>query len=218
MPENENSTGAAQPEETARKPSADGAQTPPEPADAAPQEAPAAETAGQEEEETEKDAKSGREKGGYAERAALKTKLEQAEKALAEMKDRWMRAAAEFDNFRKRSAREHDAAFDDGVSFAVNALLPVLDTLELAANAETADEGYKKGVLMTLTKCEESFGKMGVREIEAQGKSFDPTLHAAVMQQPATEECPSGTVTQVLQKGYTLHDKVVRHAGVAVAV
>ena len=107
--------------------------------------------------------------------------------------------------------------FDNGVSFAVNTLLPVLDTLEIAADAPTADESYKKGVTMTLDKCREAFGKMGVSEIEAQGKPFDPELHAAVLQQPSTDDMPSGTVTQVMQKGYLLHDKVIRHAAVAVA-
>jgi len=153
----------------------------------------------------------------HAELAALKTKLEQAEKKLAETKDTLLRTAAEYENFRKRSAREHDAAFDNGVSFAVNTLLPVLDTLEIAADAPTADESYKKGVTMTLDKCREAFGKMGVSEIEAQGKPFDPELHAAVLQQPSTDDMPSGTVTQVMQKGYLLHDKVIRHAAVAVA-
>ena len=151
------------------------------------------------------------------ETASLRTKVEQLEKKLAESKDALLRTAAEYENFRKRSAREHDAAFDGGVSFSVTALLPVLDTLELAANAETADESYKKGVLMTLEQCRTAFEKMGVKEIEALGKPFDPELHAAVMQQPATEETPSGTVAQVMQKGYLLHEKVVRHAMVAVA-
>lgn len=149
--------------------------------------------------------------------ASLKTKVEQLEKKLAESKDTLLRTAAEYENFRKRSAREHEAAFDNGVSFSVSALLPVLDTLELAANAETADESYKKGVLMTLEQCRAAFDKMGVKEIEALGKPFDPELHSAVLQQPATEDAPSGTVTQVMQKGYLLHDKVVRHAVVAVA-
>ena len=99
----------------------------------------------------------------------------------------------------------------------MNTLLPVLDTLEIAADAPTADESYKKGVTMTLEKCREAFGKMGVSEIEAQGKPFDPELHAAVLQQPSTDDMPSGTVTQVMQKGYLLHDKVIRHAAVAVA-
>ena len=151
------------------------------------------------------------------ETASLKTNVEQLEKKREESKATLLRTAAEYENFRKRSAREHDAAFDNGVSFSVTALLPVLDTLELAANAETADESYKKGVLMTLEQCHTAFDKMGVKEIEALGKPFDPELHAAVMQQPATEEMPSGTVTQVMQKGYLLHDKVVRHAMVAVA-
>ena len=117
------------------------------------------------------------------ETASLRTKVEQLEKKLAESKDALLRTAAEYENFRKRSAREHDAAFDGGVSFSVTALLPVLDTLELAANAETADESYKKGVLMTLEQCRTAFEKMGVKEIEALGKPFDPELHAAVMQQ-----------------------------------
>ena len=91
------------------------------------------------------------------------------------------------------------------------------DTLEMAAAAPTEDENYKKGVEMTLTKCVEAFGKLGIQEIEALGKPFDPELHSAVMQDPATDEAPSGTVTRVLQKGYQLDGKGVRHAAVAVA-
>lgn len=167
--------------------------------------------------EKKEDKKQKREGKAEAELAALKTQLEQTQKKLDETKDTLLRTAAEYDNFRKRSAREHDAAFDNGVSFAVNTLLPVLDTLELAACAQTTDESYKKGVTMTLDKCRAAFDKMGIQEIEAQGAVFDPALHAAVMQQPASDDAPSGTVTQVLQKGYTLHDKVIRHATVAVA-
>lgn len=149
--------------------------------------------------------------------AALKTKLEQAQQEVDGLKDRLLRKAAEFDNFRKRSAREHDAAFSDGVASAVTALLPVLDTLELAAKAETADENYKKGVLLTLEKSREVLAKLEVQEIEAAGRPFDPALHEAVMQQPASEETPAGTVAAVFLKGYTLHGRVVRHASVAVA-
>ncbi len=181
--------------ETEKQPNEQQEAQPSEPVNTAPEEAPAPNT----------------------EPAAAKTKLEKMEKELADAKERLLRTAAEYDNFRKRSAKEHDAAFDNGVSFCVGALLPVLDTLELAANAPTADESYKKGVLMTLTKCKEAFDKMGVCEIEAQGKPFDPALHAAVMQQPADESVESGTILQVMQKGYTLHDKVVRFATVVVA-
>lgn len=139
------------------------------------------------------------------------------EKQLAQTKDTLLRTAAEYDNFRKRSAREKDAAFGDGVAFAVEKLLGVLDTLSLAANTPTQDENYKKGVMMTLEQCAKAFEAIGVEEIEAEGKPFDPQLCAAVMQQAAPEGTESGTVTQVLQKGYTYKGKVVRHASVAVA-
>ena len=153
----------------------------------------------------------------HAELAALKTKLEQAEKKLAETKDTLLRTAAEYENFRKRSAREHDAAFDNGVSFAVNTLLPVLDTLEIAADAPTADESYKKGVTMTLDKAAKALEALHVEEIEALGKPFDPNFMNAVQQIPAPDGQESGTVITVYQKGYKLGDKIVRHATVVVA-
>ena len=152
-----------------------------------------------------------------AELAAVKEQLEKAAKELADAKETLLRTAAEYDNFRKRSAKEQDAAYGNGVSFAVEKLLGVLDTLALAANAQTEDESYKKGVLMTLDKAGAAFSAMGVEEIEAQDKPFDPELHAAVMQQQAPEGVESGTVVQVLQKGYTYNGKVIRHAAVAVA-
>lgn len=143
--------------------------------------------------------------------------LAEAQAALAAKDDQLLRLAAEYDNFRKRSAREKDASFGDGVAFAVEKLLGVLDTLNLAANTPTQDENYKKGVIMTLEQCAKAFEAIGVEEIDAEGKPFDPQLCAAVMQQPAPEGAESGTVTQVLQKGYTYKGKVVRHASVAVA-
>ena len=164
-----------------------------------------------------KPAKAEKETKHHAELAAAKCKIEEFEKQLAGAKETLMRTAAEYDNFRKRSAKEHDAAFNNGVGFAVTQLLPVLDTLNLAANAPTEDEGYKKGVLLTLDKCKGAFGLMGVTEIEAQDKPLDPELHAAVLQQPCPEVTESGTVLQVLQTGYMLKDKVIRHATVAVA-
>ena len=153
----------------------------------------------------------------HARLAAAQQKAEDLSEQLAQAKDTLMRTAAEYDNFRKRSAREKDAAFGDGVAFAVEKLLGVLDTLSLAANTPTQDENYKKGVMMTLEQCAKAFEAIGVEEIDAEGKPFDPQLCAAVMQQPAPEGAESGTVTQVLQKGYTYKGKVVRHASVAVA-
>lgn len=156
-----------------------------------------------------------KEKAGAAE--ALKAKLEAAEKAAGTLKDQLMRTAAEYDNFRKRSAREQDAAFNNGVGFAVNQILTILDTLEMAANAETSDENYKKGVVMTLEKAGAALAALKVEEIPALGQPFDPNVHSAVMQQPAAEGQESGTVVQVFQKGYKIGDRIIRHATVVVA-
>ena len=148
---------------------------------------------------------------------ALQAKLDAAEKKAAELKDQLLRTAAEYDNFRKRSAREQDASFNNGVGFAVNQILGILDTLEMAANAPTTDENYKKGVVMTLDKAAAALNTLKVEEIPAQGQPFDPNLHAAVQQVPAEEGVESGTVVQVYQKGYRLGDRVIRHATVVVA-
>ena len=146
----------------------------------------------------------------------LKAQAEAAEKKAEETKETLLRTAAEYDNFRKRSAREQAASYSSGMAFAIEKLLPVLDTLDMAANAATEDENYKKGVVMTLDKCAEVFKSMGVEEIPALGLPFDPSVHSAVMQQPS-EEAESGTVLQVFQKGYRLNGKVIRCATVIVA-
>lgn len=152
-----------------------------------------------------------------AELEAAKAQAQAAETALNAAKDQLLRTAAEYENFRKRSAREQDAAFNNGVGFAVSQILAILDTLDMAANAPTTDENYKKGVLMTLDKAAAAFKVLKVEEIPALGLPFDPEVHNAVMQQPAAEGQESGTVVQVFQKGYKLGDKVVRHATVVVA-
>ena len=148
---------------------------------------------------------------------ALEAKLDAAEKKAAELKDRLLRTAAEYDNFRKRSAREQDASFNNGVGFAVSQILNILDTLEMAAAAPTSDENYKKGVTLTLDKAAAALAALKVEEIPAQGQPFDPNLHAAMQQVPAEEGVESGTVVQVFQKGYRLGDRVIRHAAVVVA-
>ena len=148
---------------------------------------------------------------------ALKAKAEAAEKAAAQAKDQLLRVAAEYDNYRKRSTREADQKFNDGISYAVNQIIPILDTLEMAANAPCSDENFKKGVTMTLDKAAKAFQTLRVEEIEVLGKPFDPNLMNAVQQVPAQEGQESGTVVTVYQKGYKLGDKIVRHATVVVA-
>jgi len=149
--------------------------------------------------------------------AAAKAEAEKAKAEAAEAKDRLLRTAAEYDNFRKRSAREQDAAFGNGVAHAVSQILTILDTLEMAEAAPTADENFKKGVTLTLEKAKAAFEALKVEEIPALGLPFDPAVHNAVMQKAAKNGEESGTVLQVFQKGYKLGDKVIRHATVIVA-
>ena len=149
--------------------------------------------------------------------AAAKAEAEKAKAEAAEAKDRLLRTAAEYDNFRKRSAREQDAAFGGGVAHAVGKILTILDTLEMAEAAPTADENFKKGVTLTLEKAKAAFEALKVEEIPALGLPFDPAVHNAVMQKAAENGEESGTVLQVFQKGYKLGDKVIRHATVIVA-
>ena len=168
----------------------------------------------------EKDPKEGKKDGWFKKNRdleAVKAKLEAAQQEAAQTKDKLLRMAAEYDNYRKRSTREADQKFNDGISFAVNQIIPILDTLEMAANAPTTDENYKKGVTMTLDKAAKALEVLHVEEIEALGKAFDPNIMNAVQQVPAEEGQESGTVVTVYQKGYKLGDKIVRHATVVVA-
>ena len=123
------------------------------------------------------------------------------------------------EGFFNKKARELEAdqKFNDGISFAVNQIIPILDTLDMAANAPTTDENYKKGVMMTLDKAAKALAALHVEEIEALGKPFDPNFMNAVQQIPAPDGQESGTVITVYQKGYKLGDKIVRHATVVVA-
>ena len=143
-------------------------------------------------------------------------KLEEAEKDLASTKDAFQRTLAEYDNYRKRTAKEKTENFTLGKIQAVTELLPVLDTLEFALNAPCQDEGYKKGIEMVMTQAMNAFGNMGVELIEAVGKEFDPNFHSAVMQEES-EEFASGIVTKELQKGYKMGDKVIRPSTTVVA-
>ncbi len=182
---------------------------------AAPETEPAAEEKAESKDDKKKD-------GGWfnkkaREMEAVKAKLDAAEQNAAQAKDQLLRMAAEYENYRKRSTREAEQKFNDGVSFAVNQIIPILDTLEMAANAPTTDENYKKGVTMTLDKAAKALDALHVEEIEVLGKPFDPNFMNAVQQIPAPDGQESGTVITVYQKGYKLGDKIVRHATVVVA-
>ena len=147
---------------------------------------------------------------------ATEKKLEEVQKELDSTKNAFQRTLAEYDNYRKRTAKEKTENFALGKMQAVTALLPVLDTLEFALNAPCQDESYKKGIEMVMNQAMNAFNAMGVEKIEAVGKEFDPNFHAAVMQEES-DEFESGFVTKELQKGYKMGDKVIRPSTVVVA-
>ena len=142
-------------------------------------------------------------------------KLEEVQKELDSTKDSFQRTLAEYDNYRKRTAKEKTENFNLGKIQAVTNLLPVLDTLEFALNAPCQDESYKKGIEMVMTQAMNAFSNMGVEQIEAVGKEFDPNFHNAVMQ-VESDEYEEGVIAQELLKGYTYRDTVVRYSMVAV--
>lgn len=147
---------------------------------------------------------------------ALEAKIKALEESAAADKDKYLRLLAEYDNFRKRSIKEKLDASADATAKAALEVISVIDNFERAMAAECSDEGYKKGVEMIYGQFTEVVKKLGVEEIEALGKEFDPNLHNAVSQ-VEDENFGENTVSQVYQKGYKLGDKVIRCAMVVVA-
>ena len=147
----------------------------------------------------------------------LKKQLTKAEEELKEKENRYLTMLAEYDNFRRRSAKEKESTYSDAYADVLGQILPVIDNLERAALYGGGNaENIAKGLEMTLRSFNEIMEKMGVKEIEAMGKTFDPEIHNAVMH---TEDETLGEqeICEVLQKGYTLGDKVLRYAMVKVA-
>ena len=137
--------------------------------------------------------------------------------ALAELNEKYLRLAAEYDNYRKRTAKEKDNIYQDAKADTVKAFLAVYDNLERAANsAGGEDSPHKKGLEMIFTQYKEILKGLGVEEIEAQGKEFDPELHNAVMHID-DENLGENVVAQVFQAGFKMGDKVIRHSIVQVA-
>ena len=130
--------------------------------------------------------------------------------------DSYLRLAADYDNYRKRSLKEKEQSYGNGKADAVEKLLPVYDNLERALKQETEDAAFKKGVEMTMTQLVGIFSGLGVEIFGNVGDAFDPNFHNAVMH---TEEegVEENTITQVFQKGFKLGEKIVRFAIVQVA-
>ncbi len=145
----------------------------------------------------------------------LEAKIAELEAAVAERDDKYLRVCAEYDNFRRRSAKERENVYSDAYSDAINALLPVLDNLGRAVGCEDP-KALSEGLALILKSFDEGLGKLGIEEIKAVGETFDPERHYAVMHID-DENYGENEVVEVLQKGYTRGDKVIRYAVVKVA-
>ena len=136
-------------------------------------------------------------------------------KLLAEH-DNYLRLAAEYDNFRKRTQKEREALYTDIKAETVGKFLPVFDNLQRALAQETADEAYKKGVEMTMTGLMTIMESLGVKSFGEVGEAFDPVYHNAVMHKD-DENFGESTICEVFQTGFKVGEKVIRHAMVVVA-
>ena len=148
--------------------------------------------------------------------AKLTEELDALKKQRDELQDKYLRVAAEYDNFRKRTSKEKEGIYADAYADALKQIFPIIDNLERAA--ECADgAGVAEGVKMTLTQCKASLEKLGVEPIEAEiGAAFDPEVHNAVMHVDDPEQGES-VIAAVFQKGYKKGDRVLRFAMVSVA-
>ena len=146
----------------------------------------------------------------------LLEELEALKKSLSDQEDKFLRLAAEYDNYRRRSQKEKESAWSDAKADTAAAFLPVYDNLERALRQQTCDEAYAKGVEMTMTQLKEVLTKLGIEEIPALGEPFDPNLHNAVMH-VEDEGAGENTIVDVFQTGFKSGDKVVRFAMVKVA-
>lgn len=150
-------------------------------------------------------------------KAQEETAEEKLQKQLDELNDRYMRMAAEYDNYRKRVAKERDMIRSEATGKALSAILPIYDNLERALAQETEDTEYKKGVEMTARQFESALDSLGVEIISAEpGTEFDPTVHNAVMHME-DESLGENCIAECFQKGFRHGDKIIRTAMVKVA-
>ena len=145
----------------------------------------------------------------------LLEELETLKQNLTDQEDKFLRLAAEYDNYRRRSQKEKESIWADAKADTALAFLPVYDNLERAVKQQTSDEAYAKGVEMTMAQLKEVLTKLGIEEIPALGETFDPNLHNAVMKEVTDDP---GKVIEVFQKGYRVKDKIIRYAMVKVSV
>lgn len=165
-----------------------------------------------------------KEKEKKADAKKLKAELEETKKALeaekqksAEATDKYMRLAAEYDNFRKRAQKEKDGVYGEAVADTLKGLLPIIDNLQYASKYGDADaEKFAEGVKLILDKLPETLEKLHIKPVGAAGETFDPTYHNAVMHEE-NEDYGENEIMEVLQSGYLYEDRMIRYAMVKVA-
>ena len=146
----------------------------------------------------------------------LKKEVDSLKEELASQNDRYLRMVAEYDNFRKRSAKEKESTYTDATFDALKEILPIIDNLERAEAFLKEDDKLSEGVRMTLAQVQTTLERLGVEAVSEVGVPFDPMIHNAVMHNE-DEAFGENTVSMVLQKGYKKGDKVVRYAMVQVS-
>lgn len=147
----------------------------------------------------------------------IEEQLEAAKKEVEQYKDKYLRAVAEFDNYRKRTLKEKAELLLNGSEKTVCAFLPILDDFERAIADKTEDvNAIKEGIQIIFNKFNKTLESLGVKKIETEGKDFDVDFHEAVAMVPGMGDDKKGKVIDCVQTGYQLNDKVIRHAKVAV--
>ena len=146
----------------------------------------------------------------------LKAQLKEEKEKSDEYYEHLKRNMAEFDNYKKRISKEKDMMYNTISADIISELLPILDNFDKALNAETLDESYKNGMAMIYNQFNDTLQKLGVEEIDALNKVFDPNFHEAVMH-IEDESFGEKEIVEVFRKGYKIGDKIIRHAMVKVA-
>ncbi len=175
-----------------------------------------------EEESVKKDEKEEKDKKDKKEKKESKkdkkeNEIKELQQKLDSQKDSYMRLAAEYDNYRKRTANEKLSIYNDATAKAVEELLPVADSMQMALQSlKDAPEEVKKGIELVSQQLDKSFEKLKIEAFGEIGEDFDPEIHNAVSK-IESEELSENQISQVFQKGYKIGDKVIRHAMVQVA-
>ena len=167
-------------------------------------------------EELEKEAKTTDTKKEHNKEKELNEQISKLKDELEDIKDRHTRLIAEFDNLKKRSAKERENLYGSIMGDVISSLLPVMDNLEKATEAESKDEEYKKGIELVLKQFKDVLSANGVTEIEAVGQPFDPSIHEAVSS-IQDENLGEKIIAQEYSKGYKIGNRVIRHSMVVVA-